>query len=88
MSGTAQEDTLSVEKETFVVTHNGIAMGVMSGCVMRELLRAASSFGTREETMHRFISLILTYSFYPISRPPYFAHHTQIIHDVFICMFL
>ena len=49
----------------------------MSGCVIRELLRTASSFGTREETMHRFISLIVTYSFYPISRPPYFVYHTQ-----------
>ena len=62
-------------------------MGVMSGCVIRELMRTASSFGTREETMRRFISLIVTYSFYPISRPPYFVYHTQIIQVVFVCLF-
>ena len=82
------EDTLSVEKETFVVTHKSIAMGVMSGCVIRELLRTASSFGTREETIHRFISLIVTYSFYQISHPTCFVHHTQIVNVVFVCLFL
>ena len=78
------EDAFSVEKGTFMVTHNGIAIGVMSGSVIKELLRTASSFGTLEETMHIFISLIVIYSVYPISRPPCFVYHTLLFSFVFL----